>query len=96
MDLWTAKGIWIQLNQQIVAKSLAAYWNGQKEKLDEWMQDWLAKRQPAPNASDPHPASRAFMQYIHENHAENRERPVHGEEQDTQFLDPLYTWETEV
>ena len=37
----------MQPNQQIVAKSLAAYWNGQKEKIDEWMQDWLAKRQPA-------------------------------------------------
>ena len=51
VDLWTATGIWIQPNQQIVAKSLAAYWDGLKEKLDEWMQDWLAKRQPAPNAS---------------------------------------------
>ena len=42
VDLWTATGIRIQPNQQIVAKSLAAYWNGQKEKLDKWMQDWLA------------------------------------------------------
>ena len=27
VDLWTATGIRIQPNQQIVAKSLAAYWN---------------------------------------------------------------------
>ena len=69
VDLWTATGIRIQPNQHIVAKSLASSWNIQKAKLDEWMQDWLAKRQPAPNASDQHPASRAFVRYIHENHA---------------------------
>ena len=90
VDLWTATGIRIQPNQQIVAKSLAVYWNGQKEKLEQWMQDWLAKRQPAPNASDPHPASRAFVRYIHENHAKNGQWPVHDDEQDTQFLHAVY------
>ena len=65
-SLWTATGIQMQPNQQIVAKSLAAYWNGQKGKLDEWMQDCLIKRQQAPNPSDPHPASSAFVRYIHE------------------------------
>ena len=59
-------------------------------ELDEWMQDWLAKRQPAPNASGPHPASRAFVRYIHENHAKNGQWPVHDDEQDTQFLHAVY------
>ena len=90
VDLWTATGIRMQPNQQIVAKSLAMYWTGRKGKLDEWMQDWLTKRQPAPNPSDPHPASRAFVRYIHENHAKNGQWPVHGEEQDTQFLHAVY------
>ena len=54
------------------------------------MQDWLTKRQPAPNPSDPHPASTAFVRYIYKNHAENRQLPDHGEEQDTQFLHAVY------
>ena len=41
-------------------------------ELDEWMKNWLTKQQPAPDESADsaqHPMSRAFVQYIHENHA---------------------------
>ena len=33
------------------------------------MKNWLTKQQPAPDEFTQHPASRAFVQYIHENHA---------------------------
>ena len=95
--LWTATGIRIQPNQQIVAKSLAAYWNDQKEKLDEWMQDWLAKRQPAPNAAVhpihiPHPVHSCdtFTKIIPKTDSGHCHWPVHGEEQGTQFLHAAY------
>ena len=52
VDLWFATGIQRRQSKQIAAKSWATHWTCQKGKLDQWMQDWLTKRQPAPNPSN--------------------------------------------
>ena len=84
VDMWTATSIRVQQIQGKVLKSLATYWWDRRPKLDEWMKDWLKKQQPVPDesaGSAQHPASRAFVKYIHENHAKDG-RPVHDEDID--------------
>ena len=92
VDIWTATGIRVQPTQGKVLKSLAAGWCESEcdlqPKVDEWMADWLTKQQPAPDEfadSTQHPASRASVQYIHENHAKNG-WPVHDEDIDMNLL----------
>ena len=91
VDVWTATGIRVAPDQQAIVRSLALYWNDHKDKLDTWMRDWVTKRQPAPDVSHPFPASRAFVQYIHEHHASDGRWPNHGEEMDLNFLHAAYT-----
>ena len=92
VDMWTATGIQEQPTQGKVLKSLATYWWDRRPKLNEWMKDWLKKQQPAPDesaGSAQHPASRAFVQYIHENHAKDG-WPVHDEDIDVNLLHAVY------
>ena len=97
VDMWTATSIRVtnrvQQIQGKVLKSLATYWWDRRPKLDEWMKDWLKKQQPVPDesaGSAQHPASRAFVKYIHENHAKDG-RPVHDEDIDVNLLHAVYS-----
>ena len=81
-------GLQLQPTQWKVLKSLATCWLDSRPKLDELMKDWLKKQHPAPDesaGSTQRPASRAFVQYIHENHSKDW-WPVHDEYIDVNLL----------
>ena len=39
VDLWTATGFRVALDQQAIIRSLGTYWKDHKGKLDTWMGD---------------------------------------------------------